>query len=113
MITVTEAASSKIKEILDEQGKADHGLRLFVRGMSCSGPAYGMALDNAPRPDDQVEEVLGLRVLIDPNSAPHLQGAEVDYVESLMGKGFTVTNPNAQQGGGGGGCGGGCACGAR
>jgi iron-sulfur cluster assembly protein len=110
MIEITETASDMVKELLEQQGKQDHALRVFVRGMSCSGPAYGMALDNEPRPDDTVEELHGVKVLIDPVSAPYLEGAQVDYVDSLMGKGFTVTNPNAQSAGG---CGGGCSCGAR
>jgi iron-sulfur cluster assembly accessory protein len=111
MINISEAASTKVRELLEEQGKTDHALRIFVRGMSCSGPAYGMALDNEPRPDDAVAEVNGVKVLVDPASAPFLKGAEVDYVDSLMGKGFTVVNPNAAQASGG--CGGGCSCGAR
>jgi iron-sulfur cluster assembly accessory protein len=110
MIDITDAASAKVKEILEEQGKTDHALRLFVRGMSCSGPSYGMALDNEPREDDQVSEIAGIKLLVDPMSAPSLEGAEVDYVDSLMGKGFTVSNPNAAPASGGG-CGGGCACG--
>ena len=110
MIEMTEAASAKVRELLEEQGKMDHGLRVFVRGMSCSGPAFGMALDNEPRPDDQIAELEGVKVLVDPASAPYLDGAQVDYVDSLMGKGFTVVNPNLAQSGGG--CGGGCNCGA-
>jgi iron-sulfur cluster assembly protein len=111
MINITESASAKVKELLEEQGKTDHALRLFVRGMSCSGPAYGMALDNEPRPDDEVADVHGVKVVVDPQSAPYLEGAQVDYVDSLMGKGFTVINPNAAQasghacGCGSGGCG--------
>jgi iron-sulfur cluster assembly accessory protein len=112
MITMTEAASSKVKELLDSEGKQDHALRVFVRGMSCSGPAYGMALDDATRPDDQIEELFGIRVVVDPTSAQYVEGAEIDYVESLMGQGFTINNPNAAQSGGGG-CGGGCSCGSR
>ena len=108
MITISEAASAKVKELLEEQGKTDHALRIFVRGMSCSGPAYGMALDNEPRQDDAVTELNGVRILVDPLSAQYVQGAEVDYVEGLMGRGFTVTNPNLQSSGG---CGGGCSCG--
>jgi iron-sulfur cluster assembly protein len=111
MITISEAASSKVREILEENGKQDHGLRLFVRGMSCSGPAYGMALDNETRPDDTVAEVTGLKILIDPQSAPYLEGAEVDYVDEVVRKGFVVNNPNAASGGGG--CGSGCSCGSR
>ena len=113
MITISESASAKVKELLETEGKTEHALRVFVRGMSCSGPAYGMALDNEPRPDDTVAEQNGVKILIDPQSAPYLEGVQVDYVDSLMGKGFTVVNPNAQAAAGGGGCGGGCACGAR
>src|SRR2546423_4480767 len=103
MIEMSESASAKVRELLEEQGKLDHALRVFVRGMSCSGPAYGMALDNEPRPDDTVAELGGVKVVVDPQSAPYLEGAEVDYVDSLMGKGFTVVNPNAQSASGGGG----------
>jgi iron-sulfur cluster assembly protein len=114
MINITEVASAKVRELLEEQGKQDHALRVFVRGMSCSGPAYGMALDSEPRPDDSVSELHGVKILVDPVSAPYLEGVEVDFVDSLMGKGFTVVNPNAaQSAGGGGGCGGGCSCGSR
>ena len=109
MITITEAASAKVKELLEEQGKTDHALRIFVRGMSCSGPAYGMALDNEPRQDDAVTELDGVRIVVDPLSAQYVEGAQVDYVDGLMGRGFTVTNPNYTAQGGG--CGGGCSCG--
>ena len=110
MITMSETAAVKVKELLEQQGKTDHALRIFVRGMSCSGPAYGMALDNEPRTDDAVEEFEGVRILVDPLSAEYVEGAEVDYVEGLMGQGFTVRNPvlNMQTSGG---CGGGCSCG--
>lgn len=108
MITLTEAASAKVKEVLQQQGKTDHALRVYVRGMSCSGPVYGMALDKEQRPGDTVTELDGVRILIDAQSAVYLEGAQVDYVESLLGKGFTVTNPNLAAGGG---CGGGCSCG--
>ena len=110
MITMTEAASSKVKELLETEGKQDHALRVFVRGMSCSGPAYGMALDETTRPDDTIAEQSGIKIVVDPQSAQYVEGAEIDWVESLMGGGFTINNPTAAQGGGGG-CGGGCACG--
>ena len=109
-IGMTEAASAKVKELLESQGKTDHALRVFVRGMSCSGPAFGMALDDATRPDDQVAEQFGIKIVVDPQSAQYVEGTEIDWVEGLMGRGFTITNPNAATGGGGG-CGGGCACG--
>src|SRR3989440_5797020 len=94
MIDITPSAAVKVRELLEEQGKTDHALRIFVRGMSCSGPAYGMALDNEPRQDDAVTELNGVKILVDPLSAQYVEGAEVDYVEGLMGRGFTVMNPN-------------------
>ncbi len=111
MITISAAAAAKVKELLEEQGKTDHALRIFVRGMSCSGPAYGMALDSEPAPEDTVSVLDGIRIVVDPLSAQYLGGAEVDFVEGLTGSGFRVTNPHlAPQTSGG--CGsGGCACG--
>jgi len=111
MIEITETASTKVRELLEESGKTDHALRIFVRGMSCSGPAYGMALDNEPRDDDNTFELNGVRILVDPLSAQYVEGAQVDYVDGLMGRGFTVSNPNFQAEGGCGCGGGGCACG--
>ena len=107
-VTITQVASAKIKEVLEQNSRQDALLRVYVRGMSCSGPAYGMALDNDPRPDDAVEDLDGLRILVDPASAPYVEGAEIDYVDSLMGQGFQITNPSFARTGG---CGGGCSCG--
>jgi len=109
LIDITPTAAVKVRELLEESGKTDHALRIFVRGMSCSGPAYGMALDNEPRDDDNIVEFSGVRVLVDPQSAQYVEGAQVDYVDGLMGRGFTVSNPNFKSEGGG--CGGGCSCG--
>jgi iron-sulfur cluster assembly protein len=113
MISITETASEKVKELLADEERAGQSLRVFVRGMACSGPAYGMALDDSTRPDDTVTELFGIKIVVDPASAQYVEGAEIDYVDSLMGKGFTINNPNAASAGGGGGCGGGCSCGAR
>src|SRR5260370_41623975 len=94
MIDLTPNAAIKVRELLEESGKTDHALRIFVRGMSCSGPAYGMALDNEPRDDDSVAEFGGVRVLGDSPSAPYVEGGQVDYADGLMGRGFTVGNPD-------------------
>ncbi len=112
MINITETASAKVKELLDSEEKQNHALRVFVRGMSCSGPAFGMALDDTTRPDDTVAEQFGIKIVVDPQSVQYVEGAEIDWVDSLMGRGFTINNPSAAKAsGGGGGCGGGCACG--
>ncbi len=110
MITITDTASAKVKDLLDSEAKADHALRVFVRGMSCSGPAYGMALDEATRPDDTIAEHSGVKIVVDPQSAQYVEGAEIDWVDGLTGAGFTINKPDAVQSAGGG-CGGGCACG--
>jgi iron-sulfur cluster assembly protein len=113
MISITETASEKVRELLTSEDREGQALRVFVRGMSCSGPAFGMALDDSTRPDDTIAELFGIKILIDQASAQYVEGAEIDYVDSLMGKGFTINNPNAAPaggGGGGGGCGGNCAC---
>ena len=83
MIDITPNAATKVRELLEESGKTDHALRIFVRGMSCSGPAYGMALDNEPREDDSVAEFNGVRILVDAMSAQYVEGAQVDYVDGL------------------------------
>jgi iron-sulfur cluster assembly protein len=94
IVMMTPVASDKVRTILAQENQADLGLRVFVRGGGCSGLSYGMALDERAE-DDLVAEQDGVLVLIDPMSAMYIQGAEIDYQESLMGGGFTVNNPNA------------------
>lgn len=95
MITVTEQAAAKIRDLFAEQGDAELCLRLSVDKGGCEGYSYGMALDRGPAEDDQVVEVHGVRVLLDPLAARVLAGVQVGYVNSVMGQGFTVSNPNA------------------
>ncbi|MFS8639816.1 MAG: iron-sulfur cluster assembly accessory protein, partial [Symbiobacteriaceae bacterium] len=73
----------------------DLALRVLVRPGGCSGFEYGMALERNPRPDDNVGVFDGIKVVIDPGSLPLLDGSTIDYVDSLMGGGFTIHNPNA------------------
>jgi iron-sulfur cluster assembly protein len=95
MITMSDGAVSKVKELMTAQGREEHGLRVYVAGGGCSGFRYGMALDENPGDEDFVLEFDGLKVFVDPQSSPYLEGASVDYVESAMGAGFKVENPNA------------------
>jgi len=96
VITLTDTAVAKVKEIVEGQGQEGAGLRIYIAGGGCSGFKYGMALDNEPAADDEVLEFGGLRVFVDSMSLPYLRGAQVDYVEdSLLGQGFKVENPNA------------------
>lgn len=95
MLTITEKAAAKAKEILAERGIEGGALRVFVVGGGCSGFQYGMALAREPEEDDLVVEQAGVRILVDADSALLLQGAEIDYVDDLMRAGFTIYNPNA------------------
>jgi iron-sulfur cluster assembly accessory protein len=94
LVTMTPDAVVKVQELLDQEGDASLGLRIFVAGGGCSGMQYGMTLDEV-QDGDVVIEVNGLKVLVDEMSAGYIEGSEVDYVDSLMGAGFTVNNPNA------------------
>jgi iron-sulfur cluster assembly protein len=98
VITISDTAKVKLTEILAEQGDpaASLGLRVYVEPGGCSGFSYGMGIDEeAPRADDQIYETGGLKVYVDSFSSQYLDGAEVDYVDKLMGGGFTIQNPNA------------------
>lgn len=95
MVTLTEKAALKVKEIIQERDdKEQLALRLYVRGGGCSGLSYGLALDT-PRDDDNIIEVEGVTVLVDPMSARYVKGSEIDFKEALMGGGFAISNPNA------------------
>jgi iron-sulfur cluster insertion protein len=96
-ITVTEAAAAKIRELLAEEGKPDSGLRVFVQGGGCSGFQYGLMIEEAGGAGvgDQAFETNGVRLFVDPVSISYLKGAEVDFVDTITGGGFTIKNPNA------------------
>jgi iron-sulfur cluster assembly accessory protein len=96
VVTLTDTAVAKVKEIIDQQGQAGAGLRIWVAGGGCSGFKYQMTLDTEPAADDEVVDFDGLKVFIDSMSLPYLKGASVDYVDdALLGQGFKVENPNA------------------
>lgn len=95
MITITESASQKIKEMLSAEDAPNLFLRVGVKEGGCSGFSYGMGFDDEQTESDQVFELHGMKVVIDEHSAPYLNGAEIDFKESAMGGGFTIENPNA------------------
>ena len=94
-ITVTDKAAEKAKNILAERGIENGALRVFVVGGGCSGYQYGMAIARNREEGDIEILASGVTILVDQESAPLLEGAEVDYVEDLMKSGFTIFNPNA------------------
>ncbi len=95
LVTLTDAAVRKVVELRSREGKESAALRLFVKGGGCSGFSYGLAFDEKLGEGDRVEEHSGVRVFIDQFSQRYVDGAEIDYVDSLMGSGFAINNPNA------------------
>lgn len=95
MVTLTERAAEKIRELAAQEppGEAEV-LRIAIQGGGCSGFQYALGFDRGPQEGDNELESQGVRVVIDPFSAPYLQGAEIDFVDALMGAGFSINNPN-------------------
>jgi iron-sulfur cluster assembly accessory protein len=102
MITLTEAAAGKVKELLAEEGRDDIALRVAVSPGGCSGLRYAMYLDDQLTEKDETADQFGVKLVVDKMSVPYLSQATVDFVDSLEQSGFTIDNPAAQ---------GGCACG--
>ncbi|HKW96599.1 MAG TPA: iron-sulfur cluster insertion protein ErpA [Bryobacteraceae bacterium] len=96
MVQLTDTAVSKVKEILSSQEPKPAGLRIAVVGGGCSGFSYSMAFENQPNMLDKTYTYDGLKVFIDQASMLYLDGAEVDYVETLEGSGFKFSNPNVK-----------------
>jgi iron-sulfur cluster assembly accessory protein len=94
VITMTPTAAVKVNELLQQENDPGLGLRIFVAGGGCSGLQYGMTLDEEQE-GDTVINMSGIKVFVDEMSISYINGSEVDYVDSLMGAGFTVNNPNA------------------
>ncbi|MDA1347342.1 MAG: iron-sulfur cluster assembly accessory protein [Chloroflexi bacterium] len=107
LVEVTPLAAEKLATILKEQGDEGSMLRVMVMPGSHGGFQYSMGVEKEPQADDLVIEVSNIQVLVDPESAPLVEGAQIDYVDGLMRSGFTISNPNQQVGGGGCACGGG------
>ena len=95
MVTLSDRAAEEVKGLLEKQEKPDAMLRVFVAGGGCSGFQYGMSLEEEAGEGDQTFDLNGVKVIIDPRSAQFIGGAEIDYVDSMMGGGFKIENPNA------------------
>ena len=95
VVSLSDAAVAKLSELTKEEANPDIGLRVYVYSGGCSGFRYGMMLEDAPTPEDNVLDVSGIKVYVDGQSISLLQGSQIDYVDTLMGAGFTVNNPNA------------------
>jgi iron-sulfur cluster assembly accessory protein len=95
LVRLTDAAAGKLRELTAQETDPAVGLRVYVYSGGCSGFRYGMMLEDQPTPEDVTVESQGIRVYVDRQSTQYLVGAEIDYLDTLMGAGFTVNNPNA------------------
>ncbi len=113
ILEVSELAAEKFQDILKEQGDGDGMLRVMVMPGPQGGMQYVLSVEQEADPGDFIVDANNIQVLVDSDSAPLLDGSEIDYVEGLMRSGFVISNPNFQGGGGCacGGGGGGCGCG--
>ena len=93
-ISVTPKAAEKVADFMKQESNAGLYLRVYVSGGGCSGLSYGMGFEEKPDEDDTMIEQDGVKVLLDSYSQRYLKGANIDYVESLMGSGFKINNPN-------------------
>ena len=96
MLTLTDKAQGKVKEILDSQPEPFAGLRVQVVGGGCSGFQYHMGFEKQENNSDEVLEMGGFKVFVDPGSSMYLDGTEIDWVEALTGSGFKFNNPNVK-----------------
>jgi iron-sulfur cluster insertion protein len=94
-VTVSDNAAKRIATLIQMEGDADLMLRLSVSGGGCSGFQYGFSFDKSQQQDDRVFERNGVKVVIDDTSLELLAGAEIDFVEDLVGASFQIRNPNA------------------
>ena len=97
MITLTDNASTKVKELIAQEGQDGLMLRVAVRPGGCSGFSYEMFFDSEKDSEDTVAEQGGVPVVVDPSSAQLLSGATLDYKDGLEQSGFAITNPNAER----------------
>ena len=95
LVALSEAAAGKLQELVIAENNPQMGLRVYVYSGGCSGFRYGMMLEDQPSNEDITVESRGIKVYVDPQSTQYLGGAEIDYLDTLMGAGFTVNNPNA------------------
>lgn len=94
-LVFTDAAATKVNELIQEEDNPDLMLRVFVSGGGCSGFQYGFTFDDSTEEGDSSIENQGVTLIVDPMSVQYLMGAEIDYKEDLQGAQFVIRNPNA------------------
>lgn len=103
MLTITDAAVTALNEVLTEQKKEDHYLRVFIAGIGCGGPSFGLALEEKVGETDMTAEIGTTKVIYDAELEKTVENLVIDYIDNEMGTGFVVEDPTAEA------CGGGCA----
>ena len=102
-MTLTDTAAEKVRDFIEDLKATENaGLRVAVLPGGCSGFQYGLNIEEKSEPDDEIFDIEGIKIFIDPFSSQYLDGVEIDYTTNMMGQGFTFKNPNAT---------GGCGCG--
>ena len=94
-LSISEFGAQKARDILASSGKENAGVRVFIKSGGCSGYQYGMAIDDRELEGDTIVVDRGVKLIVDRMSIDLLRGSEVDFVENMMGGGFSVNNPNA------------------
>jgi iron-sulfur cluster assembly protein len=97
-VDLSPTAVARVKVLIERERRPEGaGLRVSVVGGGCSGLQYSLGLEDAPTDEDAIYQIEGVRVFVDPTSAPYLGGMKVDYVDGLHGAGFKFVNPNADR----------------
>ena len=95
LVVLSDAAAGKLADLVAAENNPAIGLRVYGYSGGCSGFRYGMMLEDQPSGEDVTVESKGIKVYVDPQSTQYIAGSEIDYLDTLMGAGFTVNNPNA------------------
>ena len=95
LVVLSDAAAGKLADLVAAENNPAIGLRVYVYSGGCSGFRYGMMLEDQPSGEDVTVESKGIKVYVDQQSTQYIAGSEIDYLDTLMGAGFTVNNPNA------------------
>ena len=95
LVVLSDTAAGKLRDLVEAENNPAIGLRVYVYSGGCSGFRYGMMLEDQPSGEDVTVESKGIKVYIDQQSTQYISGSEIDYLDTLMGAGFTVNNPNA------------------
>jgi iron-sulfur cluster assembly protein len=95
LVVLSDTAAGKLRDLVAAENNPAIGLRVYVYSGGCSGFRYGMMLEDQPSGEDVTVESKGIKVYVDQQSTQYIAGSEIDYLDTLMGAGFTVNNPNA------------------